>query len=139
MGWVARFHACQRTSMPAQSRFNLAALRTVGQRSKTPAKSWLDELQISRRRFLGFSAAAGAGAAIPPFLRGEGFSTVCDGSKIDVLVRNESRWTIDATKFGPAARVGILKTDGRLKLTLVDAVFPGTEIPANFEAILVKR
>src|ERR1700691_822891 len=98
--------------MPAQSRFDLAALRTLGQCRKSPSTNWLDELQISRRRFLGFSAAAGASAAIPPFLFGEGFSTVYDGSKIDVLVRDESRWSIDATKFGPSAKVGILKVDG---------------------------
>ena len=125
--------------MPAQSRFDLATLRTLGQCRKSPSTNWLDELQISRRRFLGFSAAAGASAAIPPFLFGDGFSTVYDGSKINVLVRDESRWSIDAAKFGPSAKVGILKVDGLAKLTLTDAVFPGTKIPANFEALLVKR
>jgi hypothetical protein len=125
--------------MPAQPRFNLPLLRTLrGERSKAPATSWRDEFQISRRQFLGVSAAAGAGVAIPPFLRGEGFSVIRDGASVHVLVRNEQRWTIDATKFGVAAKVGLAKENDRVKITLRNAVFPGTDTCADFEAVLLK-
>jgi hypothetical protein len=125
--------------MPTHARFNLDFLRTLQGRSRNAfPKKALEELQMSRRQFLGASAVVGAGVAVPPLLRGEGFSVVRDGSRIQVMVRDEPRWTIDPANFGGAANVGLVKSSDHVEITLKDAVFPGTKTPADFKAILAK-
>ena len=126
--------------MPAPPRFNLDLLRKLSKRSPTVMSStWLNEVQLSRRGFLGLSAAAGAGAVIPPLLRGDGFSVLQEGFAIHVLVRDECRWTIDPANFGARARTELSRYDGKVKLLLVDAFFPGTAIPASMEVLLFKQ
>jgi hypothetical protein len=125
--------------MSTQPRFNLSAIRHLCRPRTVSEQAQSNAPRMSRRDFLGLSAAAGAAAAIPPFLYGDGFAVAYDGFKIVVSVHGEPRWTIDAAKFGSLAKVGIQKVDGRLRLSLIDGFFPGTEIPANFEAILAQR
>lgn len=128
----------ERTVMPGQSRFNLPFLRSLQQHRGHSDPTLLDEFRFSRRHFLGFSAVAGAGATIPSFLRGDGFCVVRDGPAVRVLVREEPRWSIDAAKFGPNAKVSLVRTARRFELALADGVFPGTRISANFRANLIK-
>jgi hypothetical protein len=125
--------------MSTQPRFNLSAIRYLCRPRAVSEQAQSNSPRISRRDFLGLSAAAGAAVAIPPFLYGDGFAVAYDGSKIVVSVHGEPRWTIDAAKFGSLAKVGIQRVDGRLRLSLIDGFFPGTEIPANFEAVLAQR
>jgi hypothetical protein len=125
--------------MSSQPRFNLSAIRYLCGRPRVSEHAQSNAPRISRRDFLGLSAAAGAAVAIPPFLYGDGFAVAYDGSKIVVSVHGEPRWTIDAAKFGSLAKVGVQRVDGRLRLSLTDGFFPGTEIPSNFEAVLAQR
>jgi hypothetical protein len=125
--------------MSAHGRFNLDLLRSLHGRRKAVSEASVDRFLISRRSFLGFSAAAAAGAAIPPILSVDGFSVVREGARILVWAHNELRWIIDAAKFGQVANVDLLRRSGETKLTLRDATFPGTRIPADFECLFRKR
>jgi hypothetical protein len=125
--------------MPAHSRFNVPGLRFFSKSHPASAGSHPELVRLSRRDFLGFSAVAGAPAAIPAFLYGDGFAVAFDHSRIVLSVHGEPRWIIDAAKFGPSARVGVRKSEGRFKLNLINALFPGTGIPADFEVYLAKK
>ncbi len=125
--------------MPGQHRFDLPFLRSLQKHRGRPDQAGLsNEFKLSRRHFLGVSTIAGAGATIPPFLFGDGFSVVQDGSTVHVLVRKEPRWSIDPSRFGPSARVALAKTPRRFELALSNASFPGTQISANFRAQLAR-
>jgi len=127
--------------MAASSRFNLSMLRSLGKHApsvSTSTENWLGPIQLSRRGFLGISSAATVGIAIPQFLRGDDFSVVCEGNRLDILVHDDPRWTIDGKMFGTRASVDLIKKDGYIKLLLKDATFPGTSLPASFESILFK-
>ncbi|MCA9661986.1 MAG: hypothetical protein KC486_26845, partial [Myxococcales bacterium] len=52
----------------------------------------------------------------------------------------EDRWTIDVNRFGGAPTLKVIKeSDTAYRITLTGARFPGTEIPADFEATIFRH
>jgi hypothetical protein len=124
--------------MPADSRLNLSSLRNLDhQRIGADPITWLREVKFSRRRFIGLSAVAGAAAAVP-LVGGEGFSVLQQNQSIYVLSGGKIRWEIGAERFGTRASVGLKRERDRIHLWLSDAVFPGTDLPADFDADFLK-
>jgi hypothetical protein len=123
--------------MSARSRFNLTLLRNLKDSAPPHEKAAADYL-ISRRAFLTLSGASATIAAIPSYLSGDGFSIAQRGQAIYVLTDQQVRWTIDAARFGGGASVRLKRERNRVEISLVDAVFPGTDFPADFWAVLSK-
>ena len=128
--------------MSTASRFNLRRLRAlnslqVQEHEATSSKA----LALSRREFLRFTGAGAAYAGystVPHYLQKDYFSVVRDGSKIHFLVENQLRWTLDPELFDGHAVAHLDRKQDWLRLSLRDALFPGTQLPASFECIVQK-
>ena len=77
--------------------------------------------------------------AVPYFLRGDGFAIMRDGPRLHLLTGNQRRWTIDPAVFGTQASVRAVRTEEAISISLKNAVFPGTHLPADFVCRLKKQ
>jgi len=85
---------------------------------------------------MGLAGAGVALGAVPAYLKGEPFSVTRDGRKIHFLVGNQTRWTIDPDQFDGNPSILLKRDENRIHLSLKDAFFPGTRLPASFNSII---
>jgi hypothetical protein len=76
--------------------------------------------------------------AVPVFFRGNGFSIRQTAGRIEVLTGGTVRWTIDSAYFGPKARTQVERHRDGFVMRLTHAVFPGTELAADFDCVLTR-
>ncbi len=111
------------------SRFNLSRLRGL---TAVRLKSRVAEIKaapLSRRSFLGLW---GSGIALGSVSAFPGFRVVREGSRVHVLTGEQPAWTIDPAVFGSSSRVAVEEAAHDVTISLADAFFPGTLIPAGF-------
>jgi hypothetical protein len=116
------------------NRFNLELLRKT--RSTIRGESELSSIasSVSRRTFL---SLAGAGASFGKMSQDrEAFSIARDGRKVHFLVNTQPRWTIDPDVFDGRPTIHLHRSEDRINLSLTDAFFPGTRLPAGFLATI---
>jgi hypothetical protein len=128
-----------RTCKP--TRLNLSALRRDCI-PHAPALSELDSLMaassgpaISRRQMLGLTGAAVT--AMAPTLKAFGaslgtFELLGDRRKLSFMLGGKERWIIDARRFGGMPEISVEKKSRSIRVTLANARFPGTDLPADF-------
>jgi hypothetical protein len=111
----------------------MALLRGITPRGKSIQNSPFGSgYALSRRSFLALSGVGVAMGALPRFLRGEGFEVVRDEHRVHVLSGGIRRWTVDPYMFGERARVDVKQGVDEVAIRLSRALFPATQIPADF-------
>ncbi|MDQ2742655.1 MAG: hypothetical protein M3Z66_10240 [Chloroflexota bacterium] len=125
------------------TRLNLSTLRAGG---LAPAGAHDDPRErmaattkgavLSRRSALGLAGATVAGAspalkALEATLLGSVEMVVASG-RVAFLVRGKERWVIDTRRFDGRPRLAVERQEHRIRIELRDALFPGTESPADF-------
>jgi hypothetical protein len=128
------------------SKLNLKALRqsrilqvaSGGRKSARPSAAW-DELALTRRNLFGVAAFAGVGLsptlnAVKRLLNTGEASFTCETSetRIAFALHGKDRWVIDTRWFTGRPRLLHSRTNGLIRIQLLDAMFPGTRIPADF-------
>src|SRR5258708_17347374 len=94
---------------------------------------------LSRRSFLALSGASVALGAVPRFLHGEGFDVVREGKRLHLLVGDKRCWTIDPAMFAERAEVDVTHGAHEIAISMCNAIFPGTQFPADFVCKLTKE
>jgi hypothetical protein len=125
--------------MSTANRFNLELLRS-SQPPRARAHAMMP-VGMSRREFLQVTGAGAAYAGyvtMPSLLQGRPFSVVRDGRKVHFLVENQPRWTIDPELFDGRPAAHLQSKGDRISLSLTDALFPGTQLPASFKSVIQK-
>jgi hypothetical protein len=122
------------------SRFNLPILRGITRHGDNLVTEAAEpaRLKLSRRSFLAISGASAAFGAVPAFLRGAGFSIIREDGRIHLLVNDERHWTIDPGDFGERASLTLSEAEGEITIRLRNAMFVGTNLPADFDCTLAK-
>ena len=135
----------------SERRLSLAAIRAlifatrstrIGSR---PSQVVFSESSLSRRDLFGLTAIAGFGfspavSLAKSMLDGtrSSFDYTVGERRIDFRLHGQQRWVIDCTRFGGRPRLLSQIEPGNIRLTLLDALFPGTLIPADFDCTLRK-
>ena len=127
---------CEPEFQILKKRFNLRVLQHAPN-SLVP-KDLGPTFRISRRSFLGLSAAVTVQQLLQKVPTDEDFSIVRDGAVLHVALDSKYHWTIDPDIFGPQATVGWTRTPDAVKITLRNGFFPGTRVRADFSAVLRK-
>ena len=131
--------------MATAPRFNLSLLRRMAQSARSAATSASNETRpqsntntgnISRRKFLALTGSGSALAVVPGYLRGDGFEIVREGRAIHLLTGGHKRWTVDPCCFGARAMVSVERGSDEIRIGLRRAVFAGTEMTADLQAVL---
>ena len=125
-------------------RLSLDALRTGGlpavhgvSRASEAVKSALSAKPISRRGFMGAGAAVLGASAAPSVTRGTApgrFDVVGDSKRLAFVMNGRERWVIDTALFAGNPVLRLQRARNRIALTLRNARFPGTRLPADFMA-----
>jgi hypothetical protein len=118
------------------SRFNLDLLRIVAASASDTPQRRAGAGKITRRSFLGVSGGTMALGALPAIALNRPFSIRREGRAAHVLVAGEPRWTINPEFFGSAAELAIKDTSASVRISLRNATFPNTSLPADFECRL---
>ena len=92
-------------------------------------------VKLSRRQVLALSGAAALVAApgmkvVGATLAGP-LDIVGDGNRLDFLLGDTVRWSIDTAWFGGSPRLEIDRSEKRILVTLSNALYPGTALPAD--------
>lgn len=116
------------------SRFNLSLLRDVG-RIRASSGSPILEKGLSRRSFIGLASTGVALKATAP-VNGRPFSLAKRGRAVVFTVGGRALWIIDPQKFDGDASIDLRADENRILLSLKDAYYPGTRLPAGFESTL---
>jgi hypothetical protein len=125
--------------MSESSRLNLNMLRDRDVlRSCAEWTTAPDRLGVSRRTFLSLGGVGIVYGTIPRFLQGEPFSIARNNRKLHFLVGDETLWTVDPEAFDGVAQLDLARKDGELHVTLRDALFPGTLLPASCDSNIKK-
>jgi hypothetical protein len=134
-----------KSPMATAPRFNLSLLRRMAQSARSAATSASNETRpqsntntgnISRRKFLALTGSGSALAVVPGYLRGDGFEIVREGRAIHLLTGGHKRWTVDPCCFGARAMVSVERGSDEIQIGLRRAVFAGTEMTADLQAVL---
>ena len=120
-------------------RFNLDLLRSRTKADLTFRGGPFEAYRVSRRAFLSMSVATSAGVILPALLSRDAFAIVREGTVIRVSTNQLTRWVIDPAVFGPGARTSLHEDNNRSIITLRNAVFPGTELAADFDCLITKQ
>lgn len=88
--------------------------------------------------FLALSGAGLANGLLPVLFPGDDFTITHSAGRIQVLVGNVNRWTIDPAQFGPRARTHVERGRDGFEIRLSQAVFPGTQLPADLRCVLTR-
>jgi hypothetical protein len=75
---------------------------------------------------------------MPPIFQGDLFSIVREGNILHVLTGDTVRWTIDPSHFGNRARVDVSRKTDLVEITMSQAFFAGTTLPASFRLVLAR-
>jgi hypothetical protein len=114
-------------------RFNLKLLRELGSKTeRSDPFPLFKDFRLTRRSFLTLSGAGAAFGAVHPFFRGDGFALVWEGTILHVVVGDERRWTINPAWFGRGASVDVVHAERETIISLKNASYPATDIPADF-------
>ncbi len=123
-----------------RTRLNLGTLRRAGvpPALSPTAGDYLDDpkRQLSRRKFLtvaGLAAATGSTAVkrTGGVLAGQ-YTVAATDDRIVFSLNGTPRWTIDTHMFGGDPALSIDRSNGTLRIALTNALWPGTELPADF-------
>src|SRR5439155_2160900 len=126
------------------SGLNLEAIRAFNLPHLGEAQSFLERMlafardfRLSRRQFL---AGAGAGVAALPSTAGllenagDAFEVIGDSRRLAFAIGGRELWIIDPASFDGPARLRVQRRSSRLRLPLHGALYPGTQVPADFDA-----
>jgi len=61
------------------------------------------------------------------------------GQRVAFLLAGQDRWVIDPRRFGGHARIALDESPNAIRIELIDALFPGTTLPADFICELTPR
>ena len=128
----------------ARTRLNLVKLRQIGSiRSADSSHTALqqelergDDIVMSRRRMIGIAGLAVVGAS--PALKSArvalsgGFEVRGNERRLAFVVGGKERWVIEPSRFGGRASLSVVRTGTQIQLSLRNARYPGTDIPADF-------
>src|SRR5690349_14893965 len=124
------------------SRLNLSVLRKQRStasvqvpRSPEEIATTDNSVRVSRRSMLGLAGLAAtllpsAVKAVGTSLLG-GFSVVQEDGLVAFALRGKTRWTIDCRRYGGSPKLYVEQTKEKISITLTDALYPGTNIPAD--------
>ena len=108
--------------------------------------SSIQDRSISRRGLLGFAAFAGFGLA--PTLKiadmllelsQKPFDYEATPTRVAFKLHGKERWVIDCGRFGGDPRLIFRRNGETIHLELIDARFPGTDLPADFICDISRR
>jgi len=88
--------------------------------------------------FLGLAGAGAAFGKMSQLESHEGFSIARDGRKVHFFANNKLRWTIDPEAFDGRSTIHLEGKSDRIQLSLTNALFPGTRLPASFASTIEK-
>lgn len=122
---------------------NVSALHRKTSARKTNSGFTSDknsEFLLSRRKMLGLSGTAAFGATAVVRSLASTFNGYVDftrsGDSVSFHVDGLERWRIEPRKFGGNPRLTLLEERKRILLTLREASFPGTTLPADLSCEL---
>src|ERR1700735_2721186 len=99
-----------------QRRFNLTLLERA--RQLIVSQDVESAFDISRRSFLGLSAATAIQQLLQGLPTGDEFAVVRNGDVLHVVLDSEYRWTIDPKIFGPTATLGWTRRRNSVRIKL---------------------
>ena len=103
-------------------------------------------VEVSRRHLLGLAAVAGVGFS--PAVKmvetvlastGEAFEPIFTRNRVAFSQNGEERWVIDTKNFSGHPRLTYTQSEGLITLELRHALFPGTQLPADFSCTLTQQ
>jgi hypothetical protein len=92
-------------------------------------------LTVSRREFLGLAGIAAA--TVPSVAKGLGSALLgrvefaLSSRRVAVRLAGRDRWVIDTRRFGGSPKLKVTRGEGRLRVELTGARYPGTAVPAD--------
>jgi hypothetical protein len=106
----------------------------VAQRLRDRSVEWADTLQVSRRRFLGISAAAAAGTPVKavrliPFA--PNLRIRQKDNAVAISFGDEREFVIDGSRFAGSPMVGLHGNKDAFEVSLKGARFPGLQLVAD--------
>src|SRR5947209_5610123 len=118
-----------------RNRLNIEGLRDPGPDDGANGSS-AQTLTLSRRSVLGAAAAAGVGAspvgrAVAATFHGS-FRMLAERKRVAFILGGRTRWTIDTKRFAGSPKLDVVRDHDTIRLELRDALFPGTDISADF-------
>ncbi len=127
-----------------ETRVHLKAVRALAAKptSKTVTESLdsAEEIRLSRRSLL---QMGGAGLlASSPLLRAtattlrDDFTCESDSHSFRITYAGQVRWSLDARSFSGNARLSVVRASNALTISLSDALYAGTTLPADFKATI---
>lgn len=128
--------------MRVKSSLNLASIRrgrvpnlSSSTASKTAEPESLSDVKISRRAWLGMagglaSASAFRGSVAPDI------KVKLSGSSALLRIGRKTIWKIDSNWFGGNPKLHIDEGQGKIRVLLKDALYPGTRLRADFDCLL---
>ena len=134
-----------------ERRLNLAAIRALklsrrtNQATVSPQSRTSNGISLSRRDFFGLAALTGF--SLPPALSlaksviarsKESFEHTATERRIVFRLYGQDRWVIDCDRFGGRPRLVHHRNRDEIRLALLDAFFPGTRLPADFDCTIRK-
>ena len=113
---------------------NLKKVRVaVGRAGERAPSAPLASQGFTRRAFLLGAAASGAGVAGAKALPENAFRFEYDGRTARFMLAGTERWVIDPSRFCGAPRLNVVEKPEHVIVSLHDARFPGTGIPADLK------
>src|SRR4051812_44615239 len=106
-----------------QRRFNLTLLERA--RRIIVSANVGSLLDVSRRSFLGLSAATAFQQLLQGLPQGEEFAVVRKGEVLQVVLDREHHWTIDPKIFGSTATLGWTRRKKSVRIRLRNGFLPG--------------
>ncbi|MDH5774226.1 MAG: hypothetical protein OEZ57_04855, partial [Nitrospirota bacterium] len=104
------------------------------------------EVEVSRRHLLGIAAVAAVGFS--PAVKvvetvlastGDAFEPTFTKNRVAFSQNGQERWVIDTQNFSGHPRLTYTQTKGRISLELRHALFPGTQLSADFSCTLTQQ